>query len=160
MKDYHFAARIPFWNTATDSHIHFRRTYFGRAQAQNLRGEPFVSTIGIRPNPADRRRSQRILLPIAVRISGESPDGQRIEEHTSTLVVNAHGALLQLREPVRTGQMLSIKNMATGEETNCTVRDISAVPGGLMEIGLESTEARSRFWRAAFPPPDWSPRSP
>ena len=45
-----------------------------------------MSTIGIRPNPADWRRSQRILLPIAVRISGELPDGQRIETLTSTLV--------------------------------------------------------------------------
>ena len=119
-----------------------------------------MSTTGPRPHPADRRLSQRILLPIAVRISGESPHGQRIEEMTSTLVINAHGALLQLREPVREGQLLSIKNMSAGEETNCTVRDISAVPGGLMEIGLEFTEARSRFWRVAFPPPDWSPRSP
>jgi len=122
--------------------------------------DSFVSTTGIRLNPADRRRSQRILLPIAVRVSGERADGRRLEELTSTLVVNAHGALLQLREPVSEGQMLAIKNMTTGEETNCTVRDISAVPGGLMEIGLEFTEARSRFWRVAFPPPDWSPRSP
>jgi hypothetical protein len=47
------------------------------------------------------------LLPIAVHISGELPDGQRIETLTSTLVVIAHGALLQLREPVREGQILS-----------------------------------------------------
>lgn len=45
---------------------------------------------------------------------------------------------------VRTGQMLSIKNVATGEETNCTVRDINAVPSGLMEIGLE-------FYGSALP---------
>lgn len=119
-----------------------------------------MTTSGVRLNPADRRRSQRILLPIAVRISGEGPHGQRLEELTSTLVVNAHGALLQLREPVREGQILSIKNLSTGEETNCMVRDINSIPGGLMEIGLEFTEARSRFWRVAFPPPDWSPRSP
>jgi hypothetical protein len=74
--------------------------------------------------------------------------------------VNAHGALLELRDPVREGQLLSIKNMTTGEEARCTVRDISAVPGGLMEIGQELTEARSRFWRVAFPPPDWSPPQP
>jgi len=50
--------------------------------------------------------------------------------------------------------------MTTGEEARCTVRDIRSVPGGLIEIGLEFTEARSRFWRVAFPPPDWSPRRP
>jgi hypothetical protein len=72
-----------------------------------IKGRRLMSTTGIRPNPADWRRSQRILLPIAVHISGELPDGQRIETLTSTLVVIAHGALLQLREPVREGQILS-----------------------------------------------------
>lgn len=67
--------------------------------------------------------------------------------------MNAHGALLQLREPVCAGQLLSIKNMTTGEEATYTVRDISSVPGGLIEIGLEFTEARFRFWPVAFPPP-------
>ena len=119
-----------------------------------------MSTPDTRLSRANRRRSQRILLPIAVRISGELPNGRRVEEETSTLVVNAHGALLRLCEPVHEGQILTIKNMTTGEEATCTVRDINTVPGGLIEIGLEFTEVRSRFWRVAFPPPDWSPRSP
>ena len=48
-----------------------------------------MSTPGTRHNPADRRRSRRVLLPIAVRISVEPPNGRQVEEETSTLVVNA-----------------------------------------------------------------------
>jgi len=48
---------------------------------------------------------------------------------------------LQLRESVHQGQLLAIKNMTTGEEATCTVRDVSAVPGGFIGIGLEFAEA-------------------
>jgi hypothetical protein len=57
-------------------------------------------SVSTRTYPAGRRRSHRILLLVAVRISGELPDGRRVEEETSTLLVSAHGALLQLREAV------------------------------------------------------------
>jgi hypothetical protein len=40
-------------------------------------------------------------------------------------VVNAHGALIQLRIPVLSGQRLRVKNLAPDEEVGCTVVDIN-----------------------------------
>jgi len=74
--------------------------------------------------------------------------------------VNAHGALIELREPVLVGQALRMKNLATNEEMNCKVADINPGHATPAEVGVEFAEAWSRFWRVTFPPTDWSPHSP
>ena len=120
-----------------------------------------MSTPNIRPTQAaNQRRSQRILLAIPVRVSGKRANGTPFVEHTKTLIVNAHGALLQLEEPVREGQALSVRNVTTGEETPCKVVDLNPVANGVSEVGVEFAEPNPHFWRVSFPPTDWSARSP
>jgi hypothetical protein len=112
-----------------------------------------------RPNPVKQRRSQRILLSVAVQVGGRRADGTAFKEECSTVVVNAHGAMILLRERVRESQELKLKNIKTGEQAACVVRDVQTGPNG-PEVGVEFTEPHPRFWRVAFPPADWSPRSP
>jgi hypothetical protein len=120
-----------------------------------------MSTPNIRPTQAaNQRRSQRILLAVPVRVSGKGAKGTPFVEHTKTLIVNAHGALLQLEEPVREGQVLSVRNVTTGEEALCRVVDLSPDTHGVAEIGVEFAEPNPHFWRVSFPPTDWSTRSP
>jgi hypothetical protein len=54
-----------------------------------------------RAKAVDTRRSQRVLLRVPVRadIAGEPP----LSAHTTTLIVNAHGALILLAMKVRSG---------------------------------------------------------
>lgn len=120
-----------------------------------------MSTFHLRPNPhAQQRRSQRILLSVAVHISGIRPNGAPFSERTSTLVVNAHGALIRLREPVTMGQKLRIKNLSTNEETCCEVMDVNSDNTTSREVGVQFSEPCARFWRVSFPPADWTPRNP
>ena len=120
-----------------------------------------MSTSSLRLNAAlDKRRSQRLMLSVPVRVSGQRDDGTAFEESTATIVVNAHGALAILHETVHHDQRLQVKNLATGEQTFCLAKDVSAAEGGVLEVGLEFTEPQPRFWRVSFPPPDWSSRSP
>ena len=120
-----------------------------------------MSTPNIRPTQlANQRRSQRIHLSVPLRVSGIRANEAPFAEHTTTLIVNAHGALLQLQEPVHHGQTLSIKNVVTGEEALCTVMDSNPGADGLAEVGVEFAQPNSRFWRVSFPPTDWSTRSP
>jgi hypothetical protein len=115
----------------------------------------------MRPNAfASQRRSQRILLSVALRVSGKRVNGTAFVEHTNTLIVNAHGALLQLREAVHAGQPLNLRNVATGDEEHCTVMDVSAGINGMQEVGVEFAGPNPGFWRVSFPPADWSTRSP
>lgn len=118
-----------------------------------------MSTPHIRPGPyANQRRSQRVLLSVAVVVSGARANAAPFSERTSTLVVNAHGALIRLREPVIMGQKVRMKNLATNEEINCTVTDIISGNTAVPEVGVAFSEPSPRFWRVSFPPADWSPR--
>ncbi len=109
---------------------------------------------------AHQRRSQRILLSVRVIVSGKHANGSPFSERTTTQVVNAHGALILLHEPVVVGQILNIKHVATGEELVCTVMDINPGQLEIPEIGIEFVNPNARFWRVSFPPEDWTPRSP
>lgn len=106
------------------------------------------------------RRSQRIMVAVPIRVSGRRSTGAKFVEETNTLIVNAHGALLALHENVEERQLLTLRNLATEEEIQCTVIDISVNSAGSPEIGVEFQKASPNFWRVSFPPFDWSPRSP
>jgi len=65
--------------------------------------------------------SQRVIISIRVVVSGKRPRGQTFVEEAVTSVVNAHGALILLGEPVDSGQLLTIRNAKSGKERLCSV---------------------------------------
>jgi hypothetical protein len=120
-----------------------------------------VSTLNSRQAAySDRRRSQRVLLSVAVGISGTNAGGTAFSEETTTAVVSAHGGLVLLKEAVRQGQRLKVRNLNTSEETECITVDANAGSNEPHEVGIEFVAAAPRFWRIAFPPTDWTARSP
>ena len=108
----------------------------------------------------NQRRSQRVMLSVRILVGGDRHDGKKFSEEAETSVVNAHGALIFLAEPVKLGQSLSVQNIKSHQELHAEVVDIGAVFDGRFEVGIEFLEPAPRFWRVAFPPEDWSPRSP
>jgi hypothetical protein len=120
-----------------------------------------VSTSHIHLNqPGNQRRSQRVLLSVGIRVTAKRANGISFEENTRTLVVNAHGALIQLKEIVNPGDDVIVRNLRTEEELSCKVVDISAGANGLKEVGIEFVASNPKFWRITFPPADWTARSP
>ena len=107
-----------------------------------------------------RRRSQRVLMQVGIRISGKDSQGNDFEEFTETLAINAHGALVLLAARVTSGSAVHVRHNKTEEEQECHVVFLGPVRGGKAEIGLEFTAPRPTFWRVAFPPEDWTSRSP
>jgi hypothetical protein len=112
------------------------------------------------PNPLTRRRSQRVLMQVGVRIRGNDPQGKSFEEQAVTLAINAHGALVSLKHPLTNGTPVKLRHNMTEEEQECHIVHLGQVRDGKTEVGLEFSEPRPTFWRVAFPPEDWSPRSP
>jgi hypothetical protein len=115
------------------------------------------------PNPSNsgvRRRSQRVLMQVSVRLRGLDSQGKPFDEQTDTLAINAHGALVLLQARVTSGSMITLHNNATREEQECVVAFLGPVRGNQAEIGLEFSARRPQFWRIAFPPEDWTSRSP
>lgn len=111
-------------------------------------------------NPVARRRSQRVLMQVAIRIRGDNAQGTPFEEETETLAINAHGALILLQARVTSGSKVLLKHKRTEEEQECYVVFLGPVRSGKAEIGLEFSSPRPTFWRVAFPPEDWNPKSP
>jgi hypothetical protein len=120
-----------------------------------------LSTIPTRLNKyTNQRRSQRVMLAVKILVGGDRLGGQRFSEEAETSVVNVHGALIFLAEKVTLGQSLSIRNIKSSEELQAEVVDVGAFIDSKFEVGIEFLEPSPRFWRVAFPPEDWSPRSP
>jgi hypothetical protein len=107
-----------------------------------------------------QRRSQRLAVSIPIRVFGNRATGEPFDETGTTLVVNAHGGLVALKEPVVNGQVITLRNISSEQVIECTVVDVEVGEDGSPEIGLEFVQPNEKFWHVSFPPADWSPRSP
>jgi PilZ domain len=117
--------------------------------------EPGTST-----HPGPRRRSQRVLMQVSVRIRGNDAQAKAFEEETATLAINAHGALILMTARVTSGSKVFMQHNTTKQEQECHVVFLGPVRSGKAEVGLEFTEPCPTYWRVAFPPEDWSSKHP
>src|SRR5882672_3459688 len=111
---------------------------------------------------ANRRRSQRVLMHIPVRISDQAAAGTSslFEEETHTLAISAHGALIVVTSPVYRGQRFTLSNVQTKASLECVVVHVDRSSGDQIQVGVDFMLPNSRFWGVAFPPNDWTPRHP
>src|SRR5713101_951375 len=109
---------------------------------------------------ANRRRSQRVLMTIPVRVSGKTDAGLPFGEETHTRAISAHGALILVSTQVHRGQRLTLSNVQTKAALECVVAHIDRRQGEHPQAGVEFTLPNPMFWHVAFPPKDWTPRHP
>jgi hypothetical protein len=119
-----------------------------------------VTTPNSPMHPGPRRRSQRVLMQVSVRIRGNDAQGEAFQEEAATLAINAHGALVPVQSRLTSGSKVFMQHKQTQEEQECLVVFLGPVRSGKAEIGLEFSTPRPGFWRVAFPPEDWSPKHP
>ena len=108
----------------------------------------------------NRRRSQRVLMTIPVRVSWQTDAGLLFEEETHTRAISAHGALILMSKQVCRGQRLTLSNVQTKAALECVVAHIDRRQGEHPQAGVEFTLPNPMFWHVAFPPKDWTPRHP
>lgn len=108
----------------------------------------------------NRRRSQRVLVKVPVRVSVQAGNAALSEEDTFTMAVSAHGALIAVSAAVYRGQRLTLKNPQTKDSLECVVAHIDKFPDEQVKVGVEFLLPNPSFWHVAFPPKDWSPRHP
>jgi hypothetical protein len=109
---------------------------------------------------ANRRRSQRVLMTIPVRVSGKTGATLPFNEDAHTRAISAHGALILLSTPVHRGQRLTLSNVQTKAALECVVAHIDRRQKNQPQVGVEFMLPNPMFWHVAFPPKDWSPRHP
>ena len=106
-------------------------------------------------SPDNRRRSERVMLRMSIVVETETPQHEKQREETFTLVVNAHGGLLQLEMEVLAGQPIRLINPKSGMTALARVVRVENPPGGYTAVAFEFDEPMPKFWPVEFPPADW-----
>jgi len=103
---------------------------------------------------AEKRRSDRIMLSIAIAIQGTDPQGQAFEVSGRTITLNRHGARIQVSRPLHTGRTIHIVNQNSFEEADFrVVGPVSPPTEKVGEWGVECLEVKRNIWGIHFPPP-------
>jgi hypothetical protein len=110
-------------------------------------------------SPPGRRRSQRLFLQVRVVVHATLQDKSPVSEETHTIVVNAHGALLELSSLLEQDQTVTLQNVRTGGKIECTVKLVKPAGPGKFSTALEFKHPDPDFWRISFPPEDWAARN-
>ena len=108
------------------------------------------------PTGAQRRRSQRVQLVVPVDMVWKTSDGARHTEHVKSVVVNAHGGLLQVNElypPLK--QALELSHLPKHQTSRARVVWIMEPEDGKpARIAVELAIPSQAFWGISFPPAD------
>src|SRR6266568_5451674 len=100
------------------------------------------------------RRSDRILWPVPIQVTGSDSEGLAFVEETVTVSVNQQGARISLTHPLSPGTLILIRNQTNGIEEGFRV-----IPGGKQvfgdrwELRVEATKPDSKIWGIEFNPP-------
>lgn len=104
--------------------------------------------------PLGGRRSDRILWPVPIRVTGTDSQEIPFVEETVTVSVNQHGARISLTHSLLLGNIILIRNLTNGIEEGFRV-----IPGGEQVFGdrwewrVEATKPDSKIWGIEFNQP-------
>jgi hypothetical protein len=104
----------------------------------------------------NRRRSERVVLRVPVHLSARMPGGKRISIEAHTLVVNAHGCLLDIGLEMVKGQQIRLSNSKTDIVASGRVLRVEGSEDGRFSVAFEFESPAPHFWPVSFPPRDWS----
>jgi hypothetical protein len=96
------------------------------------------------------------LLQIHVVVESTDHDGKHVRLDGFTLVVNAHGGLLEMGLKVPKGHRLLLTNPTLGVQEFCRVVGIRGTQDGYYSVAFEFENRSPQFWPIVFPPADWN----
>ncbi len=97
-----------------------------------------------------------MLLQIRVLVETETEDGVQVRLEAFTLVVNAHGGLLEMSLKVPKGHRMLLSNPTQGVREGCRVIASRSSREGDFAVAFEFDNPAPQFWPIPFPPIDWS----
>ena len=103
----------------------------------------------------ERRRTQRVLVQVPVRVTGHNGFDSFIEE-THTRMISADGCSVTLSMQVSKAQPLMLLNLRTQGITKCEVAHVMKLPDRRYEVGMVFVLPDKKFWPVAFPQSDRS----
>ena len=101
------------------------------------------------------RRSTRVFMRVRVVVAGKNSDNRRFREACETIVINAHGGLMYLNQPLAMHAMLVLTNPFTQEEQESRVVFLGEATDKGQRVGVEFLTPAPHFWGVDFVPTDW-----
>jgi hypothetical protein len=106
-------------------------------------------------NILGRRRTERILAPVPIRVIGNDMSGVSFAEETVTVSFNQQGARISLIHSLLPDDVVLVKNLENGvEEEFRVVGAFQQVFGNRREWGVESLNSATNIWGVEFVPND------
>src|SRR5256885_5684097 len=96
------------------------------------------------------RRSGRVFHKIRLKAQGRAHNGRKFHETCETVVVNAHGGLLLLKNEIDSGELLVLTHPETLEEQECRVVYQGDPSDRGQRVGIEFLTPAPRFWGVDF----------
>jgi len=101
----------------------------------------------------DRRRTDRILAPVRIRVIGNDARGVSFAEETVTVSFSQNGARISLTHSLLSDDIVLVKNLENGiEEEFRVVGALQQVFGDRREWGVEALNPESGIWGVGFTP--------
>lgn len=101
-----------------------------------------------------KRRTDRVLAPVRIRVIGNDVSGVSFSEETITVSFSQSGARISLTHPLLPDDIILIKNLANDiEEEFRVVGAFQQVFGDRREWGVEAMNPESEIWGIAYEPP-------
>jgi hypothetical protein len=102
--------------------------------------------------PQERgRRSSRVLVSLALAVSGQKSDGSHVSGAAETILVNRHGAKIRSAVPLEPKMEVRVAMLAPYK---WRVGQVVWADSGEREYGIELFRPEN-FWGIYFPPEDW-----
>ena len=101
------------------------------------------------------RRSTRVFLRVRVVVAGKNSDNRRFREACETIVINAHGGLMYLNQPLAMNAIVVLTNPFTQEEQESRVVFLGEATDKGQRVGVEFLTPAPHFWGVDFVPTDW-----
>ena len=96
------------------------------------------------------RRSNRVFHKMRLRAQGRAHNGKKFTETCESVVVNAHGGLLLLKNEIDQGEMIVLTNPETMEEIECRVVYLGEPGDRGQRVGVEFLTPAPHFWGVEF----------
>lgn len=88
-------------------------------------------------------------------VEAETEKEKVIRLDAFTVVVSAHGGLLEMSLRVSKGQKLLLFNLSAGLREPCRVVRVAKCQDELFAVAFEFDSPTPQFWLIAFPPEGW-----
>ncbi len=101
------------------------------------------------------RRSTRVFMRVRVVVAGKNSDKRRFREACETIVINAHGGLMYLNQPLDMDAIVTLTNPFTQEDQESRIVYLGDANEKGQRVGVEFLTPAPHFWGVDFVPADW-----